>query len=239
MIEARALSRVFGDAVALDGASFRAEPGAVTGFLGPNGAGKTTTLRLLSTFLVPTSGTAVVAGFDVRERPLEVRRRVGYLCENAPLPVELRAGEYLRVRAALKGLDRAGARRAVGEGLERLALADVERRLIGELSRGYRQRVALADALLGDPPVLLLDEPTNSLDPEQVGAVRELLRELATTRTVFVSTHLLGEAERLCGALVVVAGGRVVATGSPGELAGTAGGSLELAFLRLTGGVAA
>ena len=236
MIEAQELSRVFGDVVALDGASFRAEPGVVTGFLGPNGAGKTTTLRLLSTFLLPTSGTARVAGHDVRARPLAVRRSIGYLCENAPLPPELRVGEYLRFRAGLKDLDRAASRRAVGAGLERLGLTDVERRLIGELSRGYRQRVALADALLGDPPVLLLDEPTNSLDPDQVRVVRGLLRELAATRTVFVSTHLLGEAERLCGALVVVAAGRVVATGTPAELAATADGSLELAYLRLTGG---
>ena len=236
MIEAQELSRVFGDVVALDGASFRAEPGVVTGFLGPNGAGKTTTLRLLSTFLLPTSGTARVAGHDVRARPLAVRRSIGYLCENAPLPPELRVGEYLRFRAGLKDLDRAASRRAVGAGLERLGLTDVERRLIGELSRGYRQRVALADALLGDPPVLLLDEPTNSLDPEQVRVVRELLRELAATRTVFVSTHLLEEAERLCGALVVVAAGRVVAGGTPAELAAAADGSLELAYLRLTGG---
>jgi ABC-2 type transport system ATP-binding protein len=219
MIDARALTRRFGGVTAVDAATFRAAPGVVTGFLGPNGAGKTTTLRLLTTFLAPTSGTAVVAGRDLLREPLEVRRRIGYLCENAPLPPELRVGEYLLVRAEMKGLARSSARRAVAMACERLELGSVERRLIGALSRGFRQRVGLADALLGDPPVLILDEPTNSLDPDQVRRVRELLRELAAERTVLVSTHLLAEAERLCGALVVLAAGRIVATGAPAEIA--------------------
>lgn len=246
MIEARGLCRDFGRVRAVDDVSFVAAPGVVTGFLGPNGAGKTTTLRLLATFLAPTAGTAVVAGFDVVAAPLEVRRRIGYLPENAPLPGELRVGEYLRLRAEVKGLERGAVRRAIGEALERLALGSVERRLIGDLSRGYRQRVGLADALLGDPPVLLLDEPTGNLDPEQVRRVRALLGELARERTVFVSTHLLAEAERVCGALVIVAGGRVVATGTPEEIArrpvGGPGGEgeavpgLERAFLALTAG---
>jgi len=237
--------RDFGRVRAVDGVSFTAAPGTVTGFLGPNGAGKTTTLRLLTTFLVPTAGTATVAGFDVLRAPLEVRRRIGYLPENAPLPGELRVGEYLRLRAEVKGIARDRTSRAIGEALERLELGPVERRLVGNLSRGYRQRVGLADALLGDPPVLILDEPTSNLDPDQVRRVRELLRELARERTVFVSTHLLAEAERVCGALVIVAGGRVVATGTPEEIArgrATAGGEdaaapgLERAFLALTAG---
>ncbi len=229
MIEARALTRRFGDVTAVDAATFRAEPGVVTGFLGPNGAGKTTTLRLLTTFLAPTSGTALVAGCDVLREPLAVRRRIGYLCENAPLPPELRVGEYLRVRADMKGLDRASARRAVATAFERLELGRVERRPIGALSRGYRQRVGLADALLGDPPVVILDEPTNSLDPDQVRRVRELLRELAAERTVFVSTHLLAEAERLCGALVVIAAGRIAATGTPADIAARHGAGERIA----------
>jgi ABC-2 type transport system ATP-binding protein len=228
VIEATTLTRRFGRLTAVDAVSFRAAPGVVTGFLGPNGAGKTTTLRLLTTFLAPTSGRATVAGFDVVEQPLEVRRRVGYLCENAPLPAELRVGEYLRLRAELKGLDRAGARRAVGREVERLALGRVERRLAGQLSRGFRQRVGLADALLADPPVLVLDEPTISLDPDQVRRVRELLRELAAERTVFLSTHLLAEAERICGSLVIVARGRVVAAGTPAEIAERHGGGGEI-----------
>jgi ABC-2 type transport system ATP-binding protein len=228
VIEATTLTRRFGRLTAVDAVSFRAAPGVVTGFLGPNGAGKTTTLRLLTTFLAPTSGRATVAGFDIVERPLEVRRRVGYLCENAPLPAELRVGEYLRLRAELKGLDRAGARRAVGRELERLALGRVERRLAGQLSRGFRQRVGLADALLADPPVLVLDEPTISLDPDQVRRVRALLRELAAERTVFLSTHLLAEAERICGSLVIVARGRVVAAGTPAEIAERHGGQGEI-----------
>ena len=246
MIEARGLTRDFGRTRAVDGVSFSAVPGVVTGFLGPNGAGKTTTLRLLTTFLAPSAGTAVVAGFDVLRAPLEVRRRVGYLPENAPLPGELRVGEYLRLRADVKGLPRGRVGRVVGEALERFTLASVERRLVGQLSRGYRQRVGLADALLGDPPVLILDEPTSNLDPDQVRRVRELLRELARERTVFVSTHLLAEAERLCGALVIVAGGRVVAAGTPAEIADrdakaptaddAAAPGLERAFLALTAG---
>jgi ABC-2 type transport system ATP-binding protein len=228
MIDARALTRRFGGVTAVDAATFRAEPGVVTGFLGPNGAGKTTTLRLLTTFLAPTSGTAVVAGRDLLREPLEVRRRIGYLCENAPLPSELRVGEYLLVRAEMKGLARSSARRAVATACERLELGSVERRLIGALSRGFRRRVGLADALLGDPPVLILDEPTNSLDPDQVRRVRELLRELAAERTVLVSTHLLAEAERLCGALVVIAAGRIVAAGAPAEIAARHGAGERL-----------
>ncbi|MBN1769935.1 MAG: ABC transporter ATP-binding protein [Deltaproteobacteria bacterium] len=249
MIEARGLTRDFGRVRAVDDVSFTAAPGTVTGFLGPNGAGKTTTLRLLTTFLAPTAGTATVAGFDVLRSPLDVRRRVGYLCENAPLPGELRVVEYLRLRAEVKGIPRDRVRGALGAALERLELGSVARRLVGNLSRGYRQRVGLADALLGDPPVLILDEPTTNLDPDQVRRVRELLRELARERTVFVSTHLLAEAERTCGALVIVAGGRVVATGTPEEIArrhavapesaDAAVPGLERAFLALTAGGAA
>lgn len=246
MIEARQLRRDFGRLRAVNDVSFTALPGTVTGFLGPNGAGKTTTLRLLTTFLAPTAGTATVAGFDVVRQPLEVRRRIGYLPENTPLPGELRVIEYLRVRAEVKGVPRGRVRAAIDDVVDRLSLGDVQRRLIGQLSLGYRQRVGLADTLLGNPPVLILDEPTSHLDPEQASRVRELLRDLGRQRTVFVSTHLLAEAERTCGALVILAGGRVVATGTPEEIAKRYGAvaegddppasALMRAFLALTTG---
>jgi ABC-2 type transport system ATP-binding protein len=215
LIEAVDLERRFGAVRAVDRMSFRVMPGCVTGFLGPNGAGKTTTLRMLATYLVPTGGTARVGGADLRTDPAAVRRRVGYLCEGAPLPGDLRVGEYLEIRGGMRGLGGASLRGAVGTALERFDLAGVERRLIGRLSKGFRQRVGLADALLADPPVLLLDEPTSALDPDQVRRVREVLRDLSTERAVFVSTHLLAEAESLCGALVVVHRGRVAASGTP------------------------
>src|SRR6185312_1863734 len=194
---------------AVDGVSFGVGKGEIVGLLGPNGAGKTTTMRLLTTYLPPTSGRASLAGHDVLDEPLEVRRRVGYLPENVPLYVEMRVREFLRFRARLKDVSRSGLRRAVAEVVARCRLDEVENRIIGQLSRGFRQRVGLADALLHDPPILILDEPTSGLDPIQILEVRALIRELGARHTILLSTHILPEVEAVCGRVIIIARGRI------------------------------
>ncbi|HOW98922.1 MAG TPA: ATP-binding cassette domain-containing protein, partial [Kiritimatiellia bacterium] len=218
MIRVTHLTKRFAGCVAVDDVSFRIEPGEVVGFLGVNGAGKTTTLRILSCYLPATSGTAEVAGFDVFRDSLEVRRRIGYLPENAPLYPEMRVDEYLRFRARLKGVSPAACRRRVQEVKDRCGLKDAGRRIIGQLSRGYRQRVGLADCLVHDPELLILDEPTLGLDPAQVIQVRELIRALARRHTILLSTHILPEVEAVCRRVLIINRGRIVASDSPGQL---------------------
>jgi ABC-2 type transport system ATP-binding protein len=209
MIEVEGLSRYYGSVRAIDRVWFAANPGQVVGLLGPNGAGKTTTLRILSTFLRPTSGTARVAGFDVTTHPAEVRSRLGYLPEDIPLYSEMRVSEALLYRAKLVDVPRSRRRSARSRVVAACGLGDVEHRLIGQLSRGYRQRVGLAEALVGDPSVVILDEPTTGLDPIQIREVRALIRSLAEGRTVILSTHILPEVEAVCDRVVLLAGGRV------------------------------
>ncbi len=191
MIQVDRLSRRFGSFKAVDSVSFEVGKGEIVGLLGPNGAGKTTTMRMLTTFLSPTSGRANLAGLDVLDSPLEVRRRVGYLPENVPLYVEMRVREFLRFRAQLKDVPRSRLRRAVSEVIGRCRLEEVENRIIGQLSRGFRQRVGLAEAMVHDPPILILDEPTAGLDPIQIREVRGLIRELGDRHTILLSTHIL------------------------------------------------
>ncbi len=210
MIEVDRLTKRYGACKAVAGVSFSADRGEVVGLLGPNGAGKTTTMRMLTTYLAPTSGRARVAGKDVLDEPLEVRKRVGYLPESVPLYVEMRVREYLSHRAALKDVPRSRRRSVVASVVERCRLGDVETRIIGQLSRGYRQRVGLADALLHDPEVLILDEPTSGLDPIQIREVRNLIVELGEAHSVLLSTHILSEVEAVCGRVVVIASGRIV-----------------------------
>ncbi len=209
MIEVDRLSKRYGAIRAIDRLGFAVGRGEVVGLLGPNGAGKTTTMRLLTTYLAPTSGRARVAGRDVLDDPIGVRRAVGYLPESVPLYNEMRTREFLKFRARIK--DVPGRRRtaAVGDALARCGLADVADRVLGHLSRGYRQRVGLADALLNDPEVLVLDEPTSGLDPIQVREVRSLIRELGQRHTILLSTHILGEVEAVCSRAIVIAGGRL------------------------------
>jgi ABC-2 type transport system ATP-binding protein len=232
MIEVRNLGKRYGDLAALDGASFRVERGDIVGFLGPNGAGKTTTLRILSTYLVPSEGSASIAGFDVVDAPEEVRRRLGYLPENPPLYLDHTVDEFLGFCAALRGVPRRGRKDAVARAAERCGLASVRGRLLGNLSKGFRQRVGLAQALVHDPEVVILDEPTVGLDPAQIVEIRELIRGLAPAHTVLLSSHLLSEVARTCSRIVVVHRGRVVGDDTVEGL--HAGGSLEEAFLRLT-----
>jgi ABC-2 type transport system ATP-binding protein len=209
MIQVDRLSRRFGSYKAVDDVSFAVGNGEIVGLLGPNGAGKTTTMRMLTTYLTPTSGQAVVAGYDVLDEPLEVRRKLGYLPESVPLYGEMRVREFLRFRARLKDVPRSALRRAVAEVIARCRLEEVENRIIGQLSRGFRQRVGLAEALLHDPPILILDEPTSGLDPIQILEVRTLIRELGARHTILLSTHILPEVEAVCSRVIIIAWGRI------------------------------
>jgi ABC-2 type transport system ATP-binding protein len=214
MIVARDLSKSFGKVVAVDSVNFRIPRGQVVGFLGPNGAGKTTTIRMIAGFLPPTSGSVEVDGIDAARHSIAVRARIGYLPESNPLYTEMRVVEYLRFRARLHGMRGARRRKAVDTAMARCWLTEVRRRPIGHLSKGYRQRVGLAAALVHEPPVLILDEPTVGLDPAQIREVRGLIRELAGKHTVLLSTHILPEAELTCDEIVMMAAGRVLKQGA-------------------------
>ena len=218
MIEAQNLSRRYGDFTAVDGISLSVGEGEIVGILGPNGAGKTTTIRMITGFLPPTSGRVTVAGKDLFDAPREARRELGYLPENVALYNEMRVSEYLAYRARLEGLSRSEARAAIGAALEQCLLSDVDHQIIGTLSKGYRQRVGLATAILHKPRVLVLDEPTVGLDPKQIIAIRELIRQLGRERTLLLSTHILPEVELLCNRVVIIDRGKIVAEGTPDSL---------------------
>jgi len=218
MIEVVNLTKRFPRHDAVRGISFSVEKGEVIGFLGPNGAGKTTTLRMLTGYLPPTSGTASVAGHDVYRESIEARRKIGYMPENVPLYGDMRVREYLRFRANLKGLNHRDAKRRVEEVVDTCGLESVKKKMIGVLSKGYRQRVGLADALVHSPDLLILDEPTNGLDPNQIRQIRELIRQLAEKHTVFLSTHILSEVEATCSRVIIIDGGKIKAQDTPRKL---------------------
>ena len=218
MIQVDRLTKHYGPFTAIQDVSFRVEPGRIVGFLGPNGAGKSTTMKILSCFMPASSGTATVAGYDVFAQSLDVRRRIGYLPENAPLYADLPVAAYLDFVAEIKGVGRRARRARVGEVMERCFIADMQHRLIGKLSKGYRQRVGLAQALLGDPEVLILDEPTIGLDPKQIAEIRALIRSLAGQHTVILSTHILPEVSMVCDGVIIINRGRIVAQGTESEL---------------------
>jgi ABC-2 type transport system ATP-binding protein len=227
VIEVQNLTRRFGDHVAVDDLSFRLEAGEVVGFLGPNGAGKTTTMRMLAGYLPATRGTITVGGFDVLRQSLEVRRRIGYLPENVPLYREHRVEEMLRFQARLHRVPRGEREARIGAVLERVGLTDRRRSLIGDLSRGLRQRVGIAVALLPQPAVLILDEPTSGLDPLQRIEVRKLVQDLAREHTVLLSSHILAEVEAICPRVLIVHRGRCLADGRRDELVAKLGGGAE------------
>ena len=221
MIEVRDLTKWYGRTLAVDRISFTVSAGSVVGFLGPNGAGKSTTLRILTCFLPASSGSAMVDGCDVFSQSLKVRSRVGYMPENVPMYPEMRAREYLMFRAALRGIPRRQRRSVVERAAEQCWLSkpeDMTNRRMDQLSRGYRQRVGLADCLLHQPAVLVLDEPTVGLDPAQVREMRHLIRQLGEKHTIILSSHILAEVEQVCAELIIISAGRIAAQGTPAEL---------------------
>jgi ABC-2 type transport system ATP-binding protein len=218
MIEVENLTKRYGRNTAVDGISFHVKKGEILGFLGPNGAGKTTTMRVLTCYLSPTEGTARVAGFDVFEQPLEVKRRIGYIPETPPLYPDMDVVTYLDFVAKIKGVAKQQRAQKIGEAVEKTRVGDVRTKLIGRLSKGYRQRVGLAAAILNNPDVLILDEPTAGLDPKQILETRELIKNLGGEHTVVLSTHILPEVSMTCGRVVIINRGKVVAEGTPDAL---------------------
>ena len=230
MIKVENLTKRYAGSTAIEDISFEVDKGEVVGFLGPNGAGKSTTMRILTGYLPATSGRASIAGFDVFEQSLDARRHLGYLPENTPLYTDMRVGEYLKYRASLKGVPGGKVRERVGDVLELCSLRDREKSIIGSLSKGYRQRVGLADALVHDPDLLILDEPTIGLDPNQIRHVRELIKNLAHKRTVLISTHILSEVEIMCSRVVVIHKGKIRASDTAENLLSShrAAGSMRI-----------
>ena len=218
MISVSELTKRYARNTAVDHISFEVQKGQIVGFLGPNGAGKTTTMRMLTCFLPPTAGKATVAGFDVLEQPLEVKRRIGYLPEAPPLYQEMRTAEYLTFVGRLKGLAGSDLQQRVEKVCERCAIADVKNKLLGKLSKGYRQRVGLAQAIIHNPEVLILDEPTAGLDPKQINETRDLIKSLAGDHTIILSTHILPEVEQTCEQVIIINKGKLVATDSVSNL---------------------
>ncbi len=227
MIEVRNLTKAYGDRLAVDNVSFTVNRGEILGFLGQNGAGKTTTMKILTGFMAATSGTVSVAGFDVFDNPLEVKKRVGYLPETPPVYLELLVSEYLDFVADLRGVAKADKKKKIDSAVERCQLGQVRNRLIGNLSKGYRQRVGLAQAILGDPEVLILDEPTVGLDPKQVTEARGLIQSFRGERTVIYSTHILSEVAATCDRILIIDQGKIVAQESIGGDKSLGGGRMK------------
>lgn len=218
MIKVEKLAKRYADVYAVDHISFEVNQGEILGLLGPNGAGKTTTMRILTCYMPATSGTATVAGYDVFRDSINVRRQIGYLPENVPLYPEMRVREYLKFRAKLKKVPSRERKTKIDECIEKCRIKDVQNQIVGTLSKGYRQRVGLADTLVHDPKILILDEPTIGLDPNQIRQVRQLIKELGEKHTILLSTHILPEVEMLCGRVIIVNKGKIVAMDTPTNL---------------------
>jgi ABC-2 type transport system ATP-binding protein len=234
MISVKDLTKRYARTTAVDQISFQVTKGQIVGFLGPNGAGKTTTMRILTCFLPPSAGTANVAGFDVLEQPLEVKKRIGYLPESPPIYPEMATTEYLKFVGKLKGLSGADLQKRVNYVCDRCAIADVKTRLLGKLSKGYRQRVGLAQAIIHNPDVLILDEPTAGLDPKQINETRDLIKDLAGEHTIVLSTHILPEVEQTCEQVIIINKGKLVATDSVRNLQARARGA-ESVLMEIAG----
>jgi ABC-2 type transport system ATP-binding protein len=234
MIKVTDLTKKYARNVAVDHISFEVQKGEIVGFLGPNGAGKTTTMRMLTCFLPPSAGSATVAGFDVLEQPLEVKKRIGYLPETPPLYPEMDTAEYLSFVGKLKGLSPGDLRQRIDYVCDRCAITDVKNKLLGKLSKGYRQRVGLAQAIIHNPDVLILDEPTAGLDPKQINETRDLIKSLAGDHTIILSTHILPEVEQTCQKVIIINRGKLVATDSVQNLRSRARGA-ELVLVEVAG----
>lgn len=228
MIDVQALTKSYGPNKAIDNLNFTVKQGEVVGFLGPNGAGKSTTMKIITGYMAPTSGSAKVAGFDVFENPIEVKKRVGYLPETPPVYLDMFVDDFLRYVAELKGVPRSRQRDAVDRALTKTNLKDVRRRLIQNLSKGFRQRVGIAQALVADPEVLILDEPTVGLDPKQVAEIRELIQELRGQHTIILSTHILPEVQAVCERIIIINKGQIVAQDTLENLATLRGGGRKI-----------
>src|ERR1700723_2803586 len=234
MITVTDLTKRYARHTAVDHVSFEVQKGQIVGFLGPNGAGKTTTMRMLTCFMPPTAGTATVAGFDVLEQPFEVKKRIGYLPETPPLYPEMRTSEYLEFVGKLKGLSGDELAKRISFVLERCSVADVKDKLLGKLSKGYRQRVGLAQAIIHNPDVLILDEPTSGLDPKQINETRDLIKSLAGDHTIILSTHILPEVEQICQQVIIISKGKLVATDTVDNLQNRSRGA-ESIFVEVAG----
>ncbi len=218
MIKVSNLSKKYVGKPAVDNISFNVESGEIVGFLGPNGAGKTTTIRMLTGYIPPTSGTALIGGYDIFLNALIAKQKIGYMPENVPLYDDMRVREYLLFRAELKGLRGQDVRKHMNEALELCSIKDIKSQMISSLSKGFRQRVGLADALINKPPLLILDEPTNGLDPSQIRSFRELIKELAENHTILISTHILSEVELTCDRVLIINKGKMIGNNTPLEL---------------------
>lgn len=230
MIEVRNLTKDYGSRRAIDALNFSVNKGEVVGFLGPNGAGKSTTMKIITGFMAPSSGQALVAGFDVFENPLEVKRRIGYLPENPPVYGDMFVKEYLEFVANLKGVEKTRISNLVKQSIEKTNLGQVQNRLIQNLSKGFRQRVGIAQALVSDPDVLILDEPTVGLDPKQVAEIRDLIKELRGQHTIVLSTHILPEVEATCERIIIINQGKIVAQESLSNIGAMTKGSRQVTF---------
>lgn len=228
MISVKNLTKTFGNIDAVRDLSFELESGEILGFLGPNGAGKTTTMRILTGFFPPTSGSATINGIDVCDHPVEVRKMVGYLPEHVPLYHDMTVREFLYFAAAAKKMPKPGRRKAVAETIDRCNLGDVTDQLIGTISRGYKQRVGLGQAIINKPKVLILDEPTVGLDPTQVRDIRKLLREIGQDSTVILSSHILSEVQQMCSRVIIIAGGVIQAMDTPANLTAAMQGEVRI-----------
>lgn len=234
MIEVSGLTKVYGNIAAVRNLSFRVEKGEIIGFLGPNGAGKSTTMRILTGFTPATSGVAKVAGFHIEDQPIEVKRRVGYMPENVPAYGEMLVGSFLRYVAEVKAVPRREIKNEVERVMDRCGLGNMANRIVRNLSKGYRQRLGLAQALIGNPPVLILDEPTSGLDPKQIVDIRNLIKGLAPEHTVLLSTHILPEVSMVCERVIIINRGQIVAQDSMHNLTGGDTESIEVEALGVT-----
>lgn len=234
MIEIKNLTKKIGSSVILNDISFSVKKGEILGFLGPNGAGKTTTMKIITSFWEPTGGNVEIDGLDVREKSLEIRKKIGYLPETVPLYDDMRVYEYLKFIAEVRGLAKDKVKERIKEVVKACGLSKVARQPIEELSKGYRQRVGLAQAIMHNPEILILDEPTTGLDPNQIVEIRNLIKELGKEKTVILSTHILGEASATCDRVIIINNGKIAAEGTPEELAAKAGGQ-EIIYVKIKG----